>query len=163
MLTVGERHRLRLTSEIVARIPWLAKATGPVTVSAIVDQDGGIRLVAPESAQHRRHEEIAKRVSETAAEDDEISKTMLALARHTANAVSLTFSKEQNRTSVVLPRELRAQGAPSEDENAVIFVFGRHVEIWRADAWAMHLRNIDAKHDDLVDGVWDDLGVEAET
>jgi DNA-binding transcriptional regulator/RsmH inhibitor MraZ len=159
VLKVEKQHRLRLTPEIVAQIPWLAKADGPVTVSAIVDEHGGVRLLAPKSSHHKRHEEIAKRLSE-AADEDENSAAVLSLARHSANRVSLTFSKDRSRISVVLPRELRSQGAPAKGEDAVIFIYGKRVEIWHARAWASHLRSVDGKHEDLIEESSDDLGIE---
>jgi len=159
VVKVEEQHRLRLPPEMVVRIPWLAKAEGPVTVSAILDQQGGVRLLPPKSDQHKLHEEIAKRVSE-ASDEGLHSGAVLSLARHSANVVSLTFSKERNRTSVVIPRELRAQGAPSKGEDAVVFIYGTHVEIWHARTWETHLRSVDGKHEDLVAESAEQLGID---
>ena len=68
-----------------------------------------------------------------------------------ADAVPLTFSKEKNRVSVVLPEELRSlKCAPEAGQMAVVFVFHDIVEIWRGDDWRGYLRFVHADLEKLI-------------
>ncbi|MBI4663623.1 MAG: hypothetical protein HY735_32885 [Verrucomicrobia bacterium] len=159
VLKVERQHRVRLPAPIIEAVPWLANASGSITVTAVLGEHGGIRVLPPGSDEQLSTESITQQLRRHASTADESGKaTVVPVARYLANAVGLTFAREQNRASVVMPRELRDLGvAPASGQHAVVFVYGSRLEIWRADEWRSHVRAADGKILDLIEDSADEL------
>ncbi len=159
ILKVERQHRLRLSQEIVECVSWLSTTEGPITAAAHIGEHGQVCLSPPNARIQNRYDRLEKHL--VAIGDGEgLSKEILALGRHMADAVPLTFSKEKNRVSVVLPEELRSlKCAPEAGQMAVVFVFHDIVEIWRGDDWRGYLRSVHADLEKLIENSSEDLGI----
>jgi hypothetical protein len=51
--------------------------------------------------------------------------------------IVLSAERKTLRRELTLPKGARALGfAPNENQNAIIFAFGRRLEIWRTELWS---------------------------
>lgn len=159
ILKVERQHRLRLSQEIVECVSWLLTAEGAITAAAHIGEHGQICVPPPKSRIQKRFVSLEKNLA-AVGDSEGLSKELLALGRYIADAVNLTFSKERNRVTVVLPEELRSlKYAPEAGQMAVVFVFKNIVEIWSGEIWRDHLRSIHADLDKLIEDSSEDLGI----
>lgn len=144
---------------MIQSLVWLSSAKDSIAAKAYIGEDGQIYVLPPGSSAERRFLHLEKQLPLVINADS--AKAVLALGRHVADTVTLNFSKEKNRVSVVLPEELRLlECAPRAGEIAVVCVLSDALEIWRAINWREHLRTVRTRLEGLVEESTEDLHLE---
>src|SRR2546427_616980 len=155
---VEREHRLLLKSEAIEGIKWLADATASFEALGIVGESGQVRVLPPGSAESKRLHKIVQALEQVT--EEPLSDINL-LARYSADASRLTFTKNRKRFYVTMPRELRAlKLVPSKGEYAVIFVFRNALEIWRIENWNKRIQEASKEVEELIAESAEDLGVD---
>lgn len=155
---VLERHKIRLSKDIYCQIPFLAEKT-PETIQAVAMAGpfGGIQVIFQDSmfaASRNRIQALIKKGQATA---DAATENWMLLARYLSNTWPLTLSFHDRRYTLVLPNTARELGLvpKNEGEEALVFVCGNVLEIWRPQAWINLIQDTRAKlarlEEDLAD------------
>jgi hypothetical protein len=157
VLKVERQHRLRLPARLIESLEWLSKSDVTIKATAYFGENGQLCVLAPGSRSDAGHIKLTEQLK-AAINAEESSKELLVLGRHIADSVTLTFSKEKHRVSLVFPEELRLLGcAPSAGEVAVVFFWRETLEIWPATDWRNHLQAVRGNLDRLVEDLLADL------
>jgi hypothetical protein len=142
--TVDGQHRIEVKddAELVAQLPWLETAAGPVERVALRGPYGGISIEDPETV---RVALAALAAGSLTAADAGTKRGRYARAL----ALRWTISFEKGRFRFTLPRGPREMGlVPSAGELAIVFVAGGIFEVWRQDKWLEHAHRVAA--DDVL-------------
>jgi hypothetical protein len=120
-------------------------------------------LVIAPGAVLKRHETILARLSRANFSREERSQEVTEYARFSATRWTVSLLREQSRYSLTLPEEPRKLGlAPSRGRRAAIFVAGQILEVWPAEKWLDHVRelaaDLDRLQDEMIDITNDDNG-----
>lgn len=144
---VDKQHRLRLPSRLGLIVPWLGAREERVECLALIGPKGGL-VIAPETALGR-HGKILARLSKLEF-SYETSREVMEYARFSATNWAIYFLREPSRYAFTLPEEARKLGlAPSSGRDAAIFVAGQILEVWPAEKWLDHIRELASDLDGL--------------
>ena len=140
----GERpcHRIRLPREVGLLVTWLRAAVEPIECVCALGPAGGV-VIVPATLVASSRRSLDSLISDRVSVPWEVSGPRFELARYFAHTWDLSVQVDQSRFTLTVPEDVRKLGrAPSGGELAVVFAIGDILEIWRADAWCDHIRQV---------------------
>ncbi|HWY50678.1 MAG TPA: hypothetical protein VNW72_04270 [Chthoniobacterales bacterium] len=158
MKQVEEKHRLRITEDIVATVRWL-NISHTSDCLAWIGSLGQLQI-GPASFEKDLEDQLNTELRKTPAQAREASSEWVAAARLAASKwnVKITAEPQRKRMSLVLPKEARDLGVvPSVGSHAGIFTAGDIFEIWKSEQWVEHVRLTRQRFRDMTDSLSDDL------
>jgi hypothetical protein len=148
---VDRQQRIRLHSSIGSIVPWLSGTEKHIECFARVGSKGGL-VIAPEGVL-KNHEKVLTHISKVLS-PEETPHEVTEYLRFSATRWEVTLLREQSRYSLTLPEEPRKLDlVPSTGSRAAIFVAGEIMELWRAEKWLDHVRELASDLDRLQDDV----------
>lgn len=112
-------------------------------------------MIAPEGVL-KNHEKVLAHISKVHFSAEETPHEVTEYLRFSATRWEVTLLREQSRYSLTLPEEPRKLDlVPSTGGRAAIFVAGEIMELWRAEKWLDHVRELASDLDRLQDQVLD--------
>jgi hypothetical protein len=151
---VDRQQRIRLHSSIGSIVPWLSGTEKHIECFAHLGSKGGL-VIAPEGVL-KNHEKVLARISKVHFSPEETPHEVTEYLRFSATRWEVTLLREQSRYSLTLPEEPRKLDlVPSTGSRAAIFVAGEIIELWKAEKWLDHVRELGSDLDRLQDQVLD--------
>ena len=149
---VERQHRIRLPPAVVENVPWLANAKASVEVLSAPTESSGYRIFAPASPEEIKIKKWEKDLEKRAATKGFDELSLIKAARYLATVRRLTFSLEETRFTLSLPKDLRDAGfLPAAGGHIVVFTFKSVMELWPSGDWRKEGHELAGTSEDLLD------------
>jgi hypothetical protein len=157
--TVEAQNRVRVSlTEISEIVTWITTKSGAIDCFGMPGAAGGVQFQPMETAEDVQREFLESLGQHDAGGSDAGEKWVDA-ARLFATVWPASISVENSRISLTLPEPARrALQLPGVGETAVVFGFGRILEVWIAPRWYDHVRELSRQRVSLLARAMDDLG-----
>jgi hypothetical protein len=152
--TVDLGNRLRLPPESADFVPWLKEASRKAYM--FPGHRGGVQVVRESVPGGKEAQQIVSALRDSPPKAEEAGTEWMRLMRYQLTRCEVEFSED--RFGIVLPREFRDMGLlPNQSEVAAVLILGGILEIWRADKWAEHVRDVRGRLLEVTERALDEL------
>jgi len=152
--TVDPGNRLRLPPETAEHVPWLKETSRKAYM--FPGHHGGVQVLRDSIPGGKGAQQIVSTVQNSLPKAEEAGTEWMRLMRYQLTRCEVEFSED--RYGIVLPREFRdMELLPNHGQFVAVLILGEVLEIWRADKWAEHVRDVRGRLLEVTERALDEL------